>query len=119
MLSMLGKLRAPWWVCLLAGVLVLAFLPVALLVDAVLLFVRVVRVDAYIAQTDVKCPRGHVVRARDESSLWSCASCGFNYVGSGFAPCPQCEAISAFIQCSCGASVRNTVWDELGDRDAR
>lgn len=117
-LGVVGKLRVPLWAMLLLALVALALLPLALLVDGIRLFLRVLRVGAYVGTTEVFCPRGHLVRVSDGAALWTCGSCGYGYLGSGFAPCPRCRAISAFIQCYCGASVKNPVWDLLGDRDA-
>jgi hypothetical protein len=117
MLGVLGRLRAPWWATLSLAAVAVFLLPVTLLVDATLLFARVVRVGGYLERTEVVCPRGHVVRVSDRTALWQC-SCGYGYLGSGFAPCPRCRSVAAFVQCSCGASVQNPVFDILGDRDA-
>lgn len=117
--TLLGRLQAPWWAMLGLGLLALLALPVTLIVDAVVLFVRSVRVAGYVQATEVVCPRGHVVRVRGHSALWTCGSCGYGYLGSGFAPCPRCRAVAGFVQCSCGASVRNPLFEILGDRDAR
>lgn len=118
-LTLLGRLRAPWWAGLLLALVALVLLPATLLVDAIILFAGVVRVAGRLEVTDVRCPRGHVVRVMGTRVLWTCGSCGFGYLGSGFAPCPRCRAVAAFVQCACGASVKNPVFEILGERDGR
>lgn len=117
LLSLLGKLRAPWWVALFLALGVLLLLPLTLLLDALALFVQDRQVSAHLAQRELRCPRGHRVVVTAQDALWVCSSCGFSYLGSGLSPCPRCKAIPAYVVCACGAAVPNRVWDLLGDRD--
>ncbi len=50
------------------------------------------------------CPVGH---PNPLQGRWTC-SCGANYLGHAFAPCPICNLPAGFIRCeTCGLAIRS------------
>ena len=53
----------------------------------------------------LRCPKGHVVPI---TGVWECSACSFTWEGSGLrCPNPECGALTPFLSCPCGLSIRN------------
>jgi hypothetical protein len=67
--------------------------------------VRIVRNWEALTGGSVRCPRGH---RNSMLGVWQCASCGSNYDGWAFRPCPTCTATARFVACErCGLAIRS------------
>ena len=55
------------------------------------------------------CPRGHAIVTEGADVAFCCTKCGFVYAGGSAWICgnPECQAITPYINCECGLSVRN------------
>jgi len=55
------------------------------------------------------CPRGHSLVTEGADVVFSCAKCGFVYEDGSAWICsnPECQAVTPYINCACGLSVRN------------
>jgi hypothetical protein len=82
-------------------------LPVTVLVDALVAFIRQERERRVLAVETVRCSRGHDVEL---VGGWQCPSCGIVFEGHGFGQCPLDGARAAYVQCACGTSVFNPLF---------
>ena len=104
LLDVLGSVRGPLVAQFVMALIVLWLMPLALLVDALLLLARIVRVRRLMALYKVRCPKGHPVLLVD---AWTCPACKLTHEGHGFSPCPHCGQIPHAINCPCGLPVTN------------
>lgn len=105
LLNLLGHSRGPAKRQIAVFVFVLALLPTALLVDALLAAIRRRNEEQVFEQEVAHCRRGHDVNL---VGAWTCPSCHMTQGDDvhAFSPCEYCGTVS-HVACACGLTVRN------------
>ncbi len=99
---------------LLAGILLVALLPLSVLADLLLRVRRTLVIRRTLALTETRCARNHrvVLWVPAGEGGWTCGACGRTAPGHAFETC-VCGVTPAFVSCACSLSVDNPIFEEL------
>lgn len=104
LLEALGGVRGPLGLKLLAAIVVMLFIPLALLVDGLRAASSSIATWCSRRTRVAHCPRGHAVEL---IGAWKCPACHLVQEGHAFRPCPHCGEEPHAVLCACGLPVEN------------